>query len=148
MPSIRGEAVASCEISTDNTTANFQDLKTDLLQTLTYDKGIRTQERTRGGDAVARYERMKPDPSIELYFDPEVAANRAYALVMASDAEEQQFDIKIWAGIGQGNQGVHFSGLATVTESVLTYNNTDGEASIRVTLRPVGDAWTEDTDVS
>ena len=145
MPSIRGEAVQSCQISTDDATDNLKELRLDLLQGMVINKGVVAQQRTRGGDAIQRYDKLKADPSIELIFDPEMSEDRAYRLVVLTDADDQVFDIKI--GTDTQNEGLHVSGKCVVLEPTTNYDSATGEATIRCVLRGRGEAWTFDTAV-
>ena len=108
------------------------------MENLTYSKGNRQENRTRAGDNVTRYQRVKPDPSLELAFDPDVAADKAYVVLFSDDEGDRAFDIQV---VADGTTGVHISGLASIGEGRLVIAHDTGVATMNVTLRPVGTAW-------
>lgn len=146
MASASGRAVKTLQISTDNTTANLQELNTDTMQSFTLDRGIRTQERTRASDATVRYEAITPAPTAEFTFDPEITANRAFKVLWENDSVERAFKLQIEAD-SVNNKGLNVEGVAALSTSTFEREDTS-YARIRISLRSNGTAWTFNDDTS
>ena len=141
MPTLTGQEIHSFQVSTDDQIANLKELKLNLLDTLTYNEGRRVVERTRGGDAVARYQVVKPNPSIELSMEPDTATNAAYRVLLNDTDGNRVFRIEI--PDGSASQGAIISGRCTIDAPIFTTAHADAQSSIRLTLRPVGAKWSK-----
>ena len=133
MPSVSGSAIDLLQISTDDSTSNYEELKSDIIQTVNYDDGRNLEDRTRGGDVVRRWEPLKPNPSIEFTFDVNTDLDGAWGVLMLDNKGSRAFNMKI----GQRQT----TGVAEIEGPRETYNTQTGIAQISVVLRPVGLAW-------
>ena len=138
MPSVTGKEVDELQVSTDGTTGNYQELKTDVIDTFTYNKGRVLEDRTRGGDVTRRYDELKPNPSLEINYDNNDDADASWGVVMLGTGGPRAFTAKVGAA--------RVTGIGNIEGPTWIYNSQTGVSQIRVTIRPVGSAWAETRD--
>ena len=116
----------------------LQELKTELIETLTYNNGRRLVERTRAGDVAVRFQPVKSSPSLELVFDPDIATNKSFQSIMDSPAKG--FEFRVLDGVTE-TSGVIVTGSGWVEGGQLDLESPTGNASLRATIRPDGSEW-------
>ena len=140
MPSVSGSRITELQISTDAAVGNYQELATDIVDTVNYNNGRVLEDRTRGGDAVRRYDDLKPNPSIQFTFDVNSDVDASWGVLMLDASGERAFTMRV----GEAR----ITGSGKIEGPTMTYNSQTGVAQEQLTIRPVGRAWVNTRDTS
>ena len=114
----------------------------ELTETLSWSQGRRLQRRTRGGDDVARYQKITADPSITLTLDPDVAADKSFQTVFYATEEHRRFDLQVGDGVTT-TTGIRVQGSCVLDTPNLDMQLEEKSTRMTLTLRPVGMEWTQ-----
>ena len=148
MALISGEFFKEFQISTDNTTANLQELKDNLIGDVQYNRGALFAERTAAGDAYTNYEPIKPNPRVTCTFQADVAANKAMALVFTPSTEYVRkftFTIEVDA---VAKLGLKVSGDCRIESPDWGQTFNTGFSQVTCTLISAGTAWVTTTNTT
>ena len=107
---------------------------------MTYNRGHRLIERTRAGDVSTRYQHAKSNPSVVLVFDPDIAMDHSFRLIMDAGSGGRVFEFVVLDGV-TATSGIRVTGTALVEGGEVDYESADAQTSLRATLRPVGSEW-------
>lgn len=135
MPSVSGQAITQFQVSPTSNDSDYVDVSTDVVDTVTYNKGRVQEDRTRGGDTARRFDDLKPNPSLQFFLDIDDDAGSNWDLLMLPDTGTTWFRITV------GRTTV--SGSGTIEGPTWTYNSANGVYQQAVTIRPRGQRWVE-----
>ena len=127
MATLSGQAVHKLMISTDATTVNLRELKTDAIETLMVNRGKRSAERTRAGDEISREQRVKDCPSIIINLDPSTGASMFLEFAAMGSESDTAFDLQLRSGTAR----LRVTGIGLINDTPRG-----------VAIVPVGSAWT------
>ena len=145
MAQMSGRALRSFKVSTDGDLMNLKELNLNLLGTWTYNQGRRTESRPRAGDEVDRFDKTLDSPSQDLELESDSAVDGSYVVLFQNLNVDRVFQVQVPDGTSVGNtpQGVVFSGRCTIDSPIFVRDASNQRVSIRVTMRPIGAAWSE-----
>ena len=138
MPSASGSAIDELKVSSDATAGNYEELRTDVVATVTYNDGNVLEDRTRGGDAVHRYDPVKKNPFCRFDFDVNTDPTAAWGILGLNPGGDKAWTMKI----GEARH----TGIMIIEGPEETYNSETGVYNMSVTFRPRGSAWVNTRD--
>ena len=133
-------------MSRDVAGMNKTDLKGQVIGDLIIDHGENLRARTAGGNLVQNYKPIKEDPSVTIQLDPEADADGSLSALFHTYGGERMWGFSLPADTA--NRGFKGGGKCRIGAPRVTYNNAEGNAALAIVIRPVGERWTYDTDLS